>query len=680
MKEYNLYLDESGNFGEDLIKRSSPECLVGGWLKESRKNDEDKKDALSLVAENWRNYIPEWKNDTDNMIFYRVNHAYDNRMQYPDVFPNVLADMFKGLLKENAEFCILSNKNKARIHDSNKTYLNILSGGVVFVLQRIARLSEEKVCLNVIIGGRRDSEKIGEEIKYYIPEEDYSRIEEAVDKAKINNPIIKDCQVKIRFEDDKKYPPLVISDYICYYYFTHKRYDYGTATSVFENGRKIIYKLGDELQDSEAHFLRSKADFSGVLNLLCQNEINPIVWQENIEWLNSMFNKDPQILRRCFAIFNEKLDRYVTDRQYEYSMQLIEKAQTIIQEITDLSQAVLTEEAKEVLDLTACSLYLYMVTIYSHQGNQCKQKEYFGKCKRLLETLPESKTKSELSIKYYNREALFKNYSYDVFGADAECVEAEAQLENDGIYVRDELGKMLGTHVQVKLSAFNMGLIDYAEVVEFSEKATETLTAKTDKSRQYQYRADFEADSGNIFSALDYLAKGAQVDSWENISIESGNFIFYHLSRIGVSAVRNKNNEIAGKILEKCKVWLKNNEPNLKANVNTIEIMPHCITFFNLALIQVRFGKIEYAERMRKIAEKAEKSNISFAPQLFAEIALCRVITEINKEYVCSKLELLCEKKEFFVEETRNFYKEWHDTLLNGNDKDLENFAKTRLY
>ena len=35
---------------------------------------------------------------------------------------------------------------------------------------------------------------------------------------------------------------------------------------------------------------------------------------------------------------------------------------------------------------------------------------------------------------------------------------------------------------------------------------------------------------------------------------------------------------------------------------------------------------------------------------------------------------------EIFIDETRDFYKEWHDILLNGNDKDLESFAKTRLY
>ena len=110
--------------------------------------------------------------------------------------------------------------------------------------------------------------------------------------------------------------------------------------------------------------------------------------------------------------------------------------------------------------------------------------------------------------------------------------------------------------------------------------------------------------------------------------------------------------------------------------------MPKIITIFNLTLICVRIGlgNSEYAKRLFLIAQEAEKYNITFAPQLFAEIALCETSEEIDNNLICDKLNTLSKKTETFIEETCNFYKEWHDVLLQGDNKALENFAKTRLY
>lgn len=675
MKEYKLYLDESGNFKSDLKEEKSPECIVGGWLTESNLSAGDLK---NIIVECWKKHIHDWNDCTTDEIFKRINHSVTNRQKYPDVLPDVLADLFEKLEKGNAKFCIFSNKDKARIKDSNKTYLNILSGGVAFVLQRLALENKEDICLNIIIGKRRDTEKLNDEHKSMIGADDYSRIEEAVDNAKIRIPAIKNCKVNIKFEDDKTYAPLVVSDYISYYYFTHTYVDFGRATKVFNDGKPIIYILGDELQDSELYILRKERGYDSVLNLLCERVKNSAIWQENVNWLTAVFKENPQSLKKAFDGFNEKLRRYVTtERKFNDSNRLIDNACDIISDIEKLSQG-LNREQKDVLDEIHASLYLFRVTVYSHQGNQRKQKEYLNKCKKRINSLPDTKEKAELNSIYYNRLVLFQNYSFDVFNADANCVEAEKQLERDGIYAREELGKLYGTHMQVKLSAFNMELIDYDEVRCLSEKAIKTLSAGNEKNRQYQYRADLEADCGNINQALEYFAKSAKVDSWEDIDSTTSDFLFYHLSRIGVSAVRNGEQKIVEKILKKCKEWEKNHDR--KKNDNDIDILPQGLTLFNLALIRVKLGKKECAKRMLLIAEEAEKRNITFAPQLFAEIAVCKALTDINKEYICNKLDSLCHSAEIFIDETRDFYKDWHDKLLNGNDKDLERFAKTRLY
>lgn len=134
MKEYTLYLDESGDFKSDLKKGSSPECIVGGWLTESKLSAGDLK---NIIVECWKKYIHDWSEYTTDAIFKCINHSVTNRQKYPDVLSDVLADLFEKLEKGNAKFCIFSNKDKARIKDSNKTYLNILSGGVAFIPSRL---------------------------------------------------------------------------------------------------------------------------------------------------------------------------------------------------------------------------------------------------------------------------------------------------------------------------------------------------------------------------------------------------------------------------------------------------------------------------------------------------------------------------------------------------------------
>lgn len=161
MKEYKLYLDESGNFKSDLKEEKSPECIVGGWLTESNLSAGDLK---NIIVECWKKHIHDWNDCTTDEIFKRINHSVTNRQKYPDVLPDVLADLFEKLEKGNAKFCIFSNKDKARIKDSNKTYRYAVQfpERIVDLVDKLRCSANEKEKTNVYI---EEANRIKEDLR-----------------------------------------------------------------------------------------------------------------------------------------------------------------------------------------------------------------------------------------------------------------------------------------------------------------------------------------------------------------------------------------------------------------------------------------------------------------------------------------------------------------------------------
>lgn len=121
-----------------------------------------------------------------------------------------------------------------------------------------------------------------------------------------------------------------------------------------------------------------------------------------------------------------------------------------------------------------------------------------------------------------------------------------------------QLGKMLGTQVQHCRYMMRQGLVDYEEAIGLSDAAIAHFEHDSDKRRQYQYRAQIEAEAGNYDEALAYLLRSYGLDRWEDLFQRDNisDFDLYHLSFFMERLSRWEEHQ--SKIREMVKKWRAN--------------------------------------------------------------------------------------------------------------------------
>lgn len=216
-KEYYLYLDESGDFDEDLRKTYRNQCLVGGFLVA----DSPVVDASTetLIGNAWSSVVPE---DSPLPIYRRIEKAKHATDLVRDgvVTSRQIAELHRKIINgvsKTGDLVIFENYNKASIEDSSRTYLYIMTDGIIQLLQRLAASNvNDEIKLHVVAGYRKDM-TMDEEKRTDIPRDEYtSRINELLQLQKIKSPVLnrKRHTVDFSLDYDKSNPALILCDYI----------------------------------------------------------------------------------------------------------------------------------------------------------------------------------------------------------------------------------------------------------------------------------------------------------------------------------------------------------------------------------------------------------------------------------------------------------------------------------
>lgn len=696
MKEYSLFLDESGDFSLDVDNKEKNECLVAGYYIEGTPTDPTveesgvRKKLLTL----WRKAVDTLPENRD-ACFGKINHAVSIKGEsFSKYLAPVAMNVFSAMKESGAEFVIFENNKKAHVIDSNILYLNILAEGVIDTLAKLWRSENEPVKLHVCIGARRDTvnSKPGKEIK--IKEDEYlSRLREKLTLQKEVYPDVnfRKCKFEIWMMDDKRDARMVVCDYLCNLYFTRNSDFLAEYQKEYEAFFKGVckYHMGENRERDRINTYLEKRMYESLLLELCYGSIEDTHLQKSAtEAFRALGSHE---IKNAYEAFGTHIDDIVTgQRNFELSKRLLDNASKLLDEVKDnYADAGRTEYDIE----------MYRATLYSHMGDIMKQGEALKKSREIYKNISYDEANRECRPILDNRCALYENYTYNHEKADEICRKDEdllfAQLDlmlpDDRDENRqpksDQLAKMYGTHAQVALCLYNEGKADYDYVNELTDKSIAYFKEKRDIARQYQVKADLEADSGNIEKALDFIAKGADVTSWRAITPAGKNdYIGYHLSRIALAA--QKKGDVGTS-----RLILKKYEPALEAFARDFDnktfehdsVMPDCISAFNFALVQTYLGGTKYIPLIEKIAETVEKNRITFYPQLAAEEVLCR--TDANRDrwsrpkdtaYLIQKINALLDGE--YPEATKDFYRKWRDRLADGSREEFISFAKTRLY
>lgn len=658
-KEYILYLDESGDFDKDLDAGWKNECLVGGFLCE--KNDHDQvteKMAADLLKTAYLSVYPECGNLKTKEIIEQMNHSTSLSLNKARLSTAVLS-----AIEKKAEFIIFENFNKSRIVNSTKTYLNIMVDGIVQLLnQLIITNNGNPVFLDIIVGSRRDT--AAADAKTYISLKEYTdRLTERLECEKVKYHHIRYSRSKtsIRCDNDKANCCLILCDYICNFYITRTAKEFSQE---YQNGMTYREFLESKYKPEYHYHLNGSVERDRVLNHINSHTYDAALFdictgiikesmniKTIIDDIKTMEDREIDNILSGFSYYMKTI--IDVDRNTTSSLEYLDKALAVAQELMAAGKKV----SWFVLDIK-----LYQLAVYDHLGNLEKMDIIFEESRPLLKRLLASVDHVEYAFIYLNRYAVYLfdifevQRSFDLletirgsFDAYELLLESLPELDLDKTEFKAlQLGKILGTQAQCARYLLGKGEMSYQEACSISDAAMDNFDQEFDMRRQYQYRAQIEAENGTFEKALAYYCKGFGLNQWEDIFINDeqkqgrgGNklFGFYHLSFIMRKMAKiDAYKKVAEEMVKKFRA----NEKRLME----LKGFPTFITEANIAKVMIDIGYNRDVIRKYYTEAISYKDNPDITPLFMLMTAM------IDAEYIGylidAKTECANEKKSLY--------------------------------
>lgn len=494
MALYELWLDESGSFDKDDIKNESP-SLVGGIL--ITKGILDEYGVKRILKQEYVHSV-EMKGE-----------------EYGDY----AIDVLNNSIEKGADFVIFENEERINILNGDTTYLNIISEGIIQLLQYLS-LKEEHVELDILIAVRKVVDSSMDASRHVIQSQEYiDRLKEKIiiGMARRSLKSIGNSKWNVKFASARVDARLMLADVVCHSWFRRNSRKFN------EENRKVLLKL----YKPQYYFTAFERATSAYVNrLLSEGNIGDAIFElytVNDEKLKEHFldtiltrlSISDEITRKVqlMNLVNKIQVLIILDRNLEKSREILEDIQyEFIEQI----------KAKEInANYFVFDIYLLLLTVAEHQGDTLTENRQINLCSSIISNM----TKRWESLDYFYllkiRQAVHQNNIYDYLG----CIENMNSIEKlidetMGLYslteefstlcneiVSDIKGKVLGTRLQSRafLIRIDKGQIELAR--KDSDRAIEQFEFEMDKSRQYQYRCQIECEAREFIESIKWLYK-----------------------------------------------------------------------------------------------------------------------------------------------------------------------------
>jgi len=490
MKHFGLWLDESGDFDKDDKNKKKNPSLVGGVLFE-KGNIKD-----SVINE----IIPE-----------KAFHANEIKNKYAE---NVLPRI--NLLTEKKGVpVIFENKERMMIVDSTITYLNVLSEGIIHLIQLLA-VEYQHFSLEVLIATRKDMEN--KKNDSLIDQEEYKqRLQERVflglAKRTITNFEMNDLNLK--FADARKDKRLMIADLICNCWLTRtsKKFD-DSQQQLLEKKYPEEFRFSLIEYSNEMSIKRMLADgefAEAIIKLYTTNKYIDRIKTEKF------------ILEQLKTLTDVNLNSHLKILSIKIGVLIkIEKEFRISKDILiQLQEQFLPKIRKSSEQFTAFAfdIALYLFTIYTHEGNILESEKQKIICEKEITNFDQTWESIDYWFKYKLRLAIHHNNCFDFNRAVKEMDSVIESLEDtkelfsviDNLYIlaknlkNELLGKAYGNRLQSLTFLIRQNTNSYQKAISDSDKAILEFINVSDLSRQFQYRSKIECEKGEFQKALECL-------------------------------------------------------------------------------------------------------------------------------------------------------------------------------
>ena len=488
---FDLYLDESGSFNDEYVDQSKPTetSLVGGLLV-----------PAGMMTEDY----------SQQLLPYHVHCCLEYKKYYLDVLET--------LKKQKARFVIFENKERLKVVNSDITYLNIISEGLVKLFRDLSSENHNNVSVNVFVATRKAMSASSGIITY---KQYTDRLEEKILLALGRNHVT-GCAYNVEFRDARTFKQLDFADIICNTWLTRKRNKKFTAD---EQSRieKIysgqpVYPVFEDAITSYVNQLMLEGHYGEAIYQICtlQKLIGFTALRNKlIKALDSSAEYEQELWFKHISLL---IDKHCRMRQYMEGIRLAENyIKYFLEPMKEL-------EGIKCLDFWRFDTEYYLLTMYDHIGNPVKCQEYHNSCMENIACVNRSWEHIDYYFGFCIRElnVMMGRFQFEeVLEKSRELINVFSEAKDlFGVIktyngteqpLRSELlGKGYGVQVEVMINLLKKKPELFDEAVATSDKAINEFTDHRDLSRQYQWRCLLLACAGKPAEALEWLLK-AQV-------------------------------------------------------------------------------------------------------------------------------------------------------------------------
>ena len=536
-----------------------------------------------------------------------TNANFNHATELPEeIKTDVKSDMLNAIINDKYGFIpvVFSQINKVFIQDSTTTYIMFLVDGLVKLIQDCS--FQKDFHLTVMLGGRRDIAREEEyskkndknsEKKFYITEKDIkAEFNKYMAMAQIRAQYSFKNNFSIIFKmgNDHENELLVLGDYISNSFLTLRNSNGEWKKQHRNFAKKIhVYQIAEEPNIERIKRYMADGNYSMALfyAMGTDKDTNEYkTFRENFKFaIRNMPTAEKELV---LAHYGQLLKRLLeVDRNINEVINQIDKTMAFIGGDK--------ESLGECQNEFVANLQLYKMTAVTHLGKVGQFKQIANeKC------LPNIKDSGnlELYIIYINRKIV---HCQDTFQ-----YEESLKLGGEIIDLLDEILKPLNKFNEYNNYNFkiyndqyfrlcgSLALTCYftlnqnksARRLELarncSEIAINGFTRTADKRRQYQIRAQIEAEAGNFETACEMLDKGLniqinalQAEQFKNFSA----FDWYHFAKFAERLLSSKDEkyfQIAKNAVETAKKEFR----NYRKKINTAPEYPDYVTFNKMGL------------------------------------------------------------------------------------------------
>lgn len=496
--KYELYLDESGNFEDDDLKKGHTPSFVGGVLCLSQ--------SMTPSA-------------IDRLVSGTI-HA----MEYYD------KERFFWIIEElkrlGSRIVLFENNERVRVMDGDTTYLNIITEGLTKLLRDLHNESPQaKIEINILIATRQNSEEREKGNLIRIMADEYLRRFEEKMYVSLGRNQIDNVTFTISFANAKKDKRLMFADIICNTWLTRKAKvkfnaeDRARILSLYAGC--IRYEVYEDIDAGYIRRLISEYRIGEALAQLCTHtkmkrnlqDVRDILLDRIIK----EYSKDRELY---FTYMSLRIGQFNRRRNYLSGIQFAERYEELI-----LSPLLETKEVRGAAEYWMFDTDFYLLTMYDHIGDADKCTEYANRCNARFGVISHSWEHIGYYFNFRIREMnrLIGRFDFEsVLEISKPLVDALqsakdlfSMIDPDSTSGKTQQSDLLGKVYGVRLEAYINLLHDHPEyyeaALETSDLAIAEFSKPFDLHRQYQYRCLLHVTAGKENEALESLLKAYEL-------------------------------------------------------------------------------------------------------------------------------------------------------------------------